>query len=109
MSERPDSCLDAKYSEIFNLDDLTTRLIEEFEDKPYWRLKAATKDDRALARQRAVVTLKLHGLFRSGDCLQMQRGSLFDDIPSRRLGSSWGPTSKMMTMARPALSGPFFA
>ena len=85
----------AKYSEIFNLDDLTTRLIEEFEDKPYWRLKAATKDDRALARQRAVVTLKLHGLFRSGDCLQMQRGSLFDDIPSSRLGSFWGPTSKM--------------
>jgi len=85
----------AKYSEIFNLDDLTTRMIEEFEDKPYCRLKAATKDDRALARQRAVVTLKLHGLFRSGDCLQMQRGSLFDDIPSSRLGSFWGPTSKM--------------
>ena len=90
QKDHPDQ---AKYSEIFNLDDLTTRLIEEFEDKPYGRLQAASKEDRAIARQRAVVTLKLHGLFRSGDCLQMQRGSLFDDLPSSRLGSFWGPTS----------------
>ena len=86
--ESPDT---ARYSDTFNLDDLSAWLIEDLEESPYSSLRHSVKDHRATARRRAIITLKLHGLFRSSDCLQMQRGSLFDDLPSARLGSYWGP------------------
>ena len=86
--ESPDT---ARYSDMFNLDDLSAWLIEDLEESPYSSLLHSVKEHRATARRRAIITLKLHGLFRSRDCLQMQRGSLFDDLPSARLGSYWGP------------------
>ena len=87
--ESPDT---ARYSDTFNLDDLSAWLIEDLEESPYSSLLHSVKEHRATARRRAIITLKLHGLFRSSDCLQMQRGSLFDDLPSASLGSHYmGP------------------
>jgi hypothetical protein len=86
--ESPDT---ARYSDTFNLDVLSAWLIEDLEERPHRSLRHSVKDDRASARRRAIITLQLHGIFRSSDCLQMQRGSLFDDLPSACLGSHWGP------------------
>ena len=68
----------AKYSETFDLDDVLTWLVEDLEECSHQEMlkKASAKDFRARARRRAVVTLKLHGLYRSNCCLQMQRGAL---------------------------------
>ena len=87
--ESPDT---TRYSATFNLDDLSAWLIDDLEESPYSALRHSVKDARASARRRAIITLKLHGLFRSSDCLLMQRGSLFDVLPSARLGSHYmGP------------------
>ena len=89
----------AKYSETFDLDDVLTWLVEDLEECSHQEMlrKASAKDFRARARRRAVVTLKLHGLYRSNCCLQMQRGALFNGrarvTPSS--GSRWGPLRQL--------------
>jgi hypothetical protein len=83
--ESPDT---ARYSDTFNLDNLSAWLIEDLEESPYSALRHSVTDDRATARRRAIITLKLHGLFRSSDCLQMQRGSFSTTCPP----PAWAPT-----------------
>ena len=80
------------------MDDVLNFLVEDFEEKSHdslmkdHHLRAA----RAHARRRAVVTLKLHGLFRSSCCAQMERGSLFSDPTEQSDTSShWGPMSSL--------------
>ena len=98
MKEKPDS---SKWSEMFNLDDLLTFLVEDFEIKTPGLLKHSVKDHRALARSRAEVNLKIHGLFRSDCCLHMQRGSLFDSTPPVSTdGSHWGPMDTLLDGSR---------
>jgi len=81
--ESPDT---TRYSATFNLDDLSAWLIDDLEESPYSALRHSVKDARASARRRAIITLKLHGLFRSSDCLLMQRGSLFRRFALRQTG-----------------------
>ena len=90
----------AKYSDTFDLDDVLSWLVEDFQECPHHVMlaNAHIKDFRARARRRAVVTLKLHGLYRSNCCLQMQRGSLFiSPLPSTpSSGSRWGPLHQVV-------------
>ena len=84
----------AKYAECFDLDDLINRRIELYDKQPYSAMSRDVSAHRALARQCAVINLKLYGLYRSDDCLQMQRGATFDEFQDPSLGSHWGPLSK---------------
>ena len=81
----------AKYADMFNLDDLTSHLVKEYEETPHSSLNTHSFTNRGVMRRRAIVNLKLHLLFRSDDCLQMSRGSLFDVKQDSSLGSHWGP------------------
>jgi len=49
---------------------------------------------RGLLRKAAVVALKVDGLFRSDCCLNMQRGTLFEEEQGSS-GSRWGPLSPL--------------
>ena len=89
--ENPDT---AKYAGTFNLDDLTSFLLKEYEEKPHSSLDIHSHKSRGVMRRRAITNLKLHLLFRSDDCLQMTRGSLFDVEQVPALGSHWGPMAK---------------
>ena len=89
----------AKHETTFDLDDLLTHLLEDDEAKSHvaTRNNFACKDERARARGRAIVTLKLHSLFRSDCCRWMQRGVLFDDptVQTDKSSSYWGPMSTL--------------
>jgi hypothetical protein len=86
-----------QYDSIFNLDDLLAFLVEDFEDNPPSSFASHVKDHRACARKRAIMNLKLHGMFRSDCCLHMERGHLFSKEPGTKglSGSHWGPMSKL--------------
>ena len=81
----------AKYADMFDLDDLTSHLVKEYEEAPHSSLTTHNASNRGVMRRRAIVNLKLHLLFRSDDCLQMTRGSLFEVKQDSSLGSHWGP------------------
>ena len=80
--QQPDQ---ARYTNTFDLDDVLTWLIEDYEltGHRFLRRNFASKDRRQHARKRAVVTLKLHGLFRSHDLLMARRGLLFSDMSNQ--------------------------
>jgi hypothetical protein len=84
----------AKYADTFNLDDLTSNLVKEYEETPHSSLDKHSHKSRGVMRRRAIINLKLHLLFRSDDCLQITRGTLFDTEQDPSLGSHWGPMSK---------------
>jgi hypothetical protein len=77
----------AKYADTFNLDDLTSNLVKEYEETPHSSLDKHSHKSRGVMRRRAIINLKLHLLFRSDDCLQMTRGTLFDTEQDPSLGS----------------------
>ena len=60
--ENPDT---AKYAGTFNLDDLTSFLLKEYEEKPHSSLDIHSHKSRGVMRRRAITNLKLHLLFRS--------------------------------------------
>jgi len=94
--QQPDQ---ARYTNTFDLDDVLTWLIEDYAltGHRFLRRNFASKDRRQHARKRAVVTLKLHGLFRSHDLLMARRGLLFSDISNQAdtSCSRWGPMTEL--------------
>jgi len=88
-AEKPDG---ARYEDTFDLDNVLALLGEEFETRPLSKLRGSEKADRDRLRKTVVITLKLDGLYRSSDILQMQRGSLFDRQAAE--GSRWGPSEQ---------------
>jgi hypothetical protein len=66
----------AKYADTFDLDDLTSHLVKEYEETPRKSLNIHSYTSCAVMRRRAIINLKLHLLFRTDDCLQMTRGKI---------------------------------
>jgi hypothetical protein len=98
-----------KYADTFNLDDLTSYLVKEYEKNPHSSFDKHNHKSCGVMKRRAITNLKLHLLFRSDDCLQMSRGSLFDKIQVPSLGSHWGPMAKTDDGQRIAPSGYSYA
>jgi hypothetical protein len=96
LTKQPDQ---AKYSGTWDLDDVLSWLVEDYDKLPHdvMRKNFFCKDARTLARRRAVMALKLHGLFRSDCCRWMQRGVLYDDADKQHDHSSsyWGPMTAL--------------